>query len=228
MRTTRGAAALASVSAFVSTGFTSEALAGPDWVEQGDAGSFLFSAQNIGLFSGISTITGTLGADGRGAFDFEDCYRVIISDPNNFSFSTSIPNLRLYVFRISDYKGFDEALGVLANDNGPANASMQSFATDFTESEITTPGEYLLAMSFETRQPVGFGGQPIFNIQSPTEVSGPDGSGGEDPLSNWTGFGTGTINYEISVDGVFGTRVPAPTAAGVLLLGALGALRRRR
>jgi hypothetical protein len=67
----------------------------------------------------------------------------------------------------------------------------------------------------------------IFNFASPTEISGPDGPGGINPLESWNP----TVplvggNYDLDVDGVDFADVPAPGAA--MLLGAAGLLAARR
>ena len=61
------------------------ALAGPDWVENIDAGSSLLTAQAVVGIGTPQRISGTLSTGFTG--DFEDIYIIRIDQPTSFSFS---------------------------------------------------------------------------------------------------------------------------------------------
>lgn len=209
------------------------ALAGPDWVEIGDAGpSPRFAQVPTGLSpnSQLSFISGTLsgaadGADGNG--DFEDMYYIRVNDPAAFSIRTGTANFpsALWLFNIT--VNF-EAPGLLANTGeGPGSPQprLVSVSNDGTGVKLTEPGDYLIAITGAGRVPVSRRGE-IFSFASPFEVSGPDGPGGLNPFQNWSGA-TLSGSYTMALTGVQTPTVPAPASAMVLAVAALG-LRRRR
>jgi hypothetical protein len=201
------------------------AVAGPDWVEHGDAGSTLSTAQQT-LGSGpINFISGTLGGTGLG-LDQEDMYLVRVVDPASFSLSIVSADFsaQIWVFNVT-LPG--EAFGLLANqgttDGSPTVTSM---ATDGTGAQLTLPGVYAIAISGLGRVPVSRTG-PIFTFQNPTEISGPDGPGGFNPHQGWIGQGQ-VGGYTIHTVGVGFYDVPAPASGALLAAGAIFASRRRR
>ncbi len=207
------------------------AQAGPDWIEGAiDAGSTLETAQPITGTGPITSISGTLSAGSPfgpgGGPDYEDMYLLRISAPSTFSFTVGEAEFdpQLFLFNVT-LPG--QALGLLANNNTPSGLLpiLTGSATDGSGAMVLLPGVYALGVSGVGRVPVSNTG-PLFFFASPTEVSGPDGAGGINPLSDWTGEGqTGT--YFIDVEGVTWYDVPAP-ASGSLLLGGLMLARRRR
>lgn len=209
---------------------SSAALAGPDWVEIGDAGSIVDTAQAVlGESPTLRSIRGSLSfgsglADG--AADYEDMYLIRITQPSMFSFSAtgSTFNPQCFLFNIT-LPG--EAFGLLGNDDTATSNQPRliSPATDGTGASVVLPGVYALGISGFGRDPVSSGGR-IFNFASPTEVSGPDGPGGINPHSGWIGQGeVGT--YDLDIQGVTFFDVPAPGSA-VVFAAAAGALSRRR
>ncbi|MBX3408710.1 MAG: hypothetical protein KF859_02345 [Phycisphaeraceae bacterium] len=206
--------------------------AGPDWLEQGDAGSLLHSAQvptrpSPSILQ-LSSISGTL-ATSLTQPDYEDLYFIKILDPVNFTITLSFAdfNAVMYLFQVT-VNG--DALGMLANDDqsGTSNIpKLLSTATDSTGIFISSPGDYVLAIAGLGRVPVSATG-PIFNLATPTEISGPDGPGGFNPLIGWTGVGE-QGRYVIGLEETDFPRTPAPGTA-FTILGAVGAvgLRRRR
>jgi hypothetical protein len=206
----------------LAAGLAAPAFAGPDWVERGDAGSFIATAQITTGIGGIRSLTGELTAAGRGAPDLEDVYIIRIDDPSAFSITLVNANFTpaLYLFNLTQAS---QALGLLG-----VNGTLVSTSTDGTQAQVTEPGLYALAVTYAGNIPQSRTGA-IFNFTSPTEISGPDGPGGINPLESWNP----TVplvggNYDLDVDGVDFADVPAPGAA--MLLGAAGLLvaRRRR
>lgn len=212
------------------------ALAGPDWIEIGDAGSTLSTAQRVVGVGQLSRIVGTLSTSGigvgdraaaTGVDDFEDMYLIRIEVPSTFSFEVGSAafNAQLFLFNIT-LPG--EAFGLLASDDtAMSNAPLlTSPATDGTGAQVVLPGLYAVAISGFGRVPVSQSG-PIFHFATPTEISGPDGPGGLNPLAGWTGIGqTGT--YRLNVQGVDWVDIPAPSAGAAVLGGGAWIGRRRR
>jgi hypothetical protein len=208
---------------------SSAALAGPDWVEDADAGSTLGTAQPILVDSGsLRSISGSL-TSGRDTPDFEDVYRLKIIKPSLFNLSLrgATFDTQLFVFRvISD--GVTFAIGQLANDNADSTtigSALGNFATDGTETTINTPGDYLIAISVKGRNPISDSGL-IFNFETPTEVSGPDGPGGFNDFIGWQGQGSGGA-YTLLLEGTGPFDVPAPGSIAAVA-GALALTARRR
>lgn len=218
---------LAGVVAGSLLGMSGVAVAGPDWIEQGDAGPIFASAQRILGVGQVSSISGTLSA-GLLTPDLEDVYLLRISQPTMFSFDFSLAQFdcQAWLFNVTQA---NELFGLLANDNVNGNAAWSLIAgpsTDGSGAQVTQPGVYALAITGLGRVPVSRTGA-IFNIASPTEVSGPDGQGGLNPLESWQGDGQ-TGEYTILTQGVEFFDVPSPGVAGVMLGGLVMASRRRR
>jgi hypothetical protein len=69
---------------------------------------------------------------------------------------------------------------------------------------------------------------PIFNFANPNEISGPDGSGGFLPHTDWAGTPGPIGDYGVELTGSGFFAVPTPGAAALLGLSGLLASRRRR
>jgi len=226
------------------------AYAGPDWVEDGDAGSSLESAQVVTVPGGgqvrriIGSLSG-LGGDGISGLDpdFEDIYMINITDPSKFLVSTAPEYGGNATFQTSLWLFDAEGFGQLGNVYSPQGLGMGgdgasglvlgstlfNFATDATKFVVTKPGIYYLAITGVPNHPLASGpteGQDIFVFDQFDEISGPDGPGASFPFIKWW-WGEGeTGSYDIIVEGV--GSVPAPGAIALLGLGMLGAGRRRR
>jgi len=211
----------------------SVAIAGPDWIEDGDAGSTLDTAQDITPVGIVNTIAGTLGGT-----DTEDIYKLIILNGDDIAgpvqFGLNLEqgpggfNPALWLF---DAYGF----GVLGNDDDPIlggpDARLIAPSTDGV-TLLLPPGTYFLAITESGNVPLSFrpgGGaingegafEEIFAFADVTEVSGPDGIGADNPLAAWSG-GEGT-------DGGYGIIItPAPGSVALLALAGVGITRRRR
>src|SRR5687768_16896364 len=73
-----------------SVAMTSSAqLDGPEWVEEGDAGSNPGNAQNTTGEGPLLALRGSLGS-GLGGGDFEDMYWIFIEEPRDFRATTSV------------------------------------------------------------------------------------------------------------------------------------------
>jgi hypothetical protein len=190
-------------------------LAGPEWMEMGEAGNQPANAQAVtGNGSDpVTKITGRLsGTDvlrgSSGMFDFQDMYLIKIVNPEGFRASTLGDfggfagfDAQLFLFKVSG-EGLLANLNVTTFDEHPL---LLPFSNDGTEVQITSPGLYLLAISgFPSfpRNPDG----PLFHFDTQTEVSGPDGNGGSGPINAWTGPGEDG-RYSIGLVGVVGIPV---------------------
>ncbi|MFO0858403.1 MAG: hypothetical protein U0640_13740 [Phycisphaerales bacterium] len=194
-----------------------QALAGPDWVEQGDAGSLVDTAQQTTGTGQINSISGTF-SEGFGLSDYEDVYLITISNPGAFNISIGsgpgVPGL--FIFDPTTQRGI----------LGSMTGSIGSFSTDFTESFIGTPGVYAIGIAVNGRMPASDSG-PIFSFASPGEISGPDGNGGSLPLIFWNGT-PGTVGeYNFDLTGC-SFSVPGPGVVGGLGVAGVLGLRRRR
>src|SRR5262249_12243292 len=109
----RAAILLASIPCVLGT----SAYAGPDWVEQGDAGSSVGGAQVPLRPSGVTQLTNISGNLGQGLLpDYEDMYFIRVVDPGTWSIEPAVAdfNIVLYIFNLTVN---NEALGLLGNDN---------------------------------------------------------------------------------------------------------------
>ena len=225
---------VAAVAAFSAAQLVHATVVGPDWVEDGDAGPDLETAQVIDAGKGalLQRITGRLtGTAVQGEGDFVDLYQILVSDPTSLQFSTIDTDTN---FQSSLWLFDESGLGLLGNvfafnpdiagEFGPIGSLLQNFATDETGIVINSPGIYYIAICGIGRVPVS-GGNDMFFFSMSDEVSGPDGEGGGGMLGGWAGEGA-TGDYEILVEGV--GFVPAPGALSLLAIGVLGAIGRRR
>lgn len=203
------------------------AAAGPDWIENADAGSRFHTAQVPAGIGDITSISGNLG--GRGATpDYADMYIIGVSEPGTFrlELATSNFNAQLFIFNITLAGG---AHGLLANDNENGNTTdpvLTAMATDGTNAVLDLPGDYLIAVSGVGHNPFSAGGL-IFDIADPTEISGADGPGGLLRQTGWEGIGE-TGSYTIGMEGTIFPTIPTPGVLAGLGLGLLAAGSRRR
>ena len=204
----------------------SAAHAGPDWTEVGDAGSFLSNAQTPIGIGQISSISGSLGGE-AGKGDFEDMYIIEVTEPMAFRLELMNPGFdaQLFVFNITLSGG---ALGLLANNDFDANTTdpvITPMSTDGSNAVLDLPGIYAVAVAGLGRDPtsdLGF----IFDLASPTEISGADGPGGLLRHTGWIGEGA-VGDYSIQLEGIDFAEIPAPASAIPLVLAAMTSRRRR-
>lgn len=215
-----------SCSAFI---LSPAALAGPEWVEQGDAGGKIETAQRTAGVGDLNSIVGNLFGVSAfnlgGGGDFEDMYLVTVVNPGIFQLTVDASfDAQLFLFNVT-IPG--EAFGLLANDNTllGTNPELTPMANDGTGAALLLPGVYAIAISGAGRIPVSLNGA-IFNFASSTEISGPDGPGGLNPHLDWSGEGE-IGGYKIDLVGVSFVDLPEPGAMALLALAA-GIARRRR
>jgi len=205
-------------------------LAGPDWIEDGDAGSTIGGAQDTTSVGALQTIGGTLGG-----IDQEDVYKLVILDSDDIASPVDFGLTRTGdpTFNPSLWLFDSEGFGVLGNDDDPIlggpGARLLTPSTDGV-TLLLPPGTYFLAVTESGNVPLSFrigAGlgegtfEEIFSFESSTEVSGPDGIGADNPLAGWLGGNGSDGNY-----GVFIT--PTPSSIALLAFAGVGCTRRRR
>lgn len=210
------------------------AAAGPDWIEDGDAGFNIMTAQDTTSVGAIQSVAGIL----QGETDTEDVYRIQIENGTDFD------NQSLgFAFRGMDTQFnasmwlFDSyGFGVLGNDDDPLTGGPDARLTVPSSDGVTlslAPGIYYLAITESGNVPLGLLGEfgrtglgegelaEIFSFASSTEVSGPDGAAGGSVLAGWSGGAGNLGGYGIEI-------TPTPSSAVLLGFGAIAAGRRRR
>lgn len=133
---------------------TAFATARPDYCEMGDAGEDTSNSQDVdGGLGTVGHIHGRIQGVGVGADDFEDMYRINITNPTNFQArivtgdpeADAVPQLWLFRGPVGL-----EGLGLLGN-NGVGldytGALLLNESTDNTNVQLTVPGLYFLAVS---------------------------------------------------------------------------------
>lgn len=180
------------------------------WNEVGDAGDLLPGQGVIGA-GPLAQINGSHGQDDV------DLYRIVISDPANFSATTvggATFDTQLFLFRA-------DGRGVTFNDD--SGTTVQS---RITGQFVPGAGVYFLAISRWDRDALDAGAQAIW-LDTPfgTERA-PDGPGAANPLASWGGTTLAGGAYSIFLTGA--SYVPAPGAMALLGLAGLAAGRRRR
>ncbi len=158
------------------------------WVEQGDAGELPATAQ-VPIGGGpLATISGTFLADDTDMF----CIR--IDAPTSFTATTcggTQDDTQLFLFR-------EDGTGVTHDDDDPGGCGLQSTITGVF---VSSPGQYLIAVSKYNRDPQGAGACTIW-ANSPFNVErAPDGTCPGNPVIGWTGT-TSAGSYRISMTSV--------------------------
>ncbi len=213
--------------------WTGAALAGPDWIETEDAGSFVRTAQRVLGTGELRSIQGTLGQSLTDP-DLVDMFLIRVLNPTRFRFDTTAADFdtQLFIFTVVEGKGGLDGYGLLGNDDAIVQQQrvigslIDGPANDGSGARIYEPGIYALAICGRGRVPTA-NQKEIFFFADPTEISGPDGPAGKLIHDGWDGLGA-VGRYRILVEGVGYFDVPAPGAVTPLALCALAALRRRR
>ena len=214
----------------VAVAASASASVGPNWDKdlEEDAGASLLAAQAV-TASTLTTITGKIaGALNDGPTDFQDVYRLVVSDPGSFLVDlTNAPGGGSATFDTCLYL-FDEAgFARLANNDaaaGQTGSILRNLANDGSNYRLTEPGIYFLVVCGFPSQPVR-DGEFVFNQAFLEAGIIATGSGNAPWALGWNQPGA-TGDYSIRVTGITG--VPAPGAALPLLAAGLIGRRRRR
>jgi hypothetical protein len=168
------------------------------WVESGDAGNLLASAQFPTGTGGLFRIVGNLDTGGDA-----DVYAINICDHANFSATTVGFTTTDTVLCLFDGSGH----GVSYDDDNPADGGA-TFQSTITGLFVPQNGNYYLAITTFGSAPTS-AGQLIWNATPYEPERQPDGPGAAGVLDGWTnGGGTGT--YTI---GLTGTCYPSTIGA---------------
>jgi hypothetical protein len=136
----------------------------------------------------LNSIAGAIAASDA------DMYCIRIDVPANFSATTcggSTLDTQLWLFQ-------SDGRGVSFNDDDPGNCGLQS---RLSNTFVTAPGQYLIAVSVYNRDALDEGGQTLW-LNSPFGVERqPDGAGAANPIASWTGTTTGVDTYTIALTG---------------------------
>lgn len=194
-----------------------------DFNESGDAG-LLPGTEQVASGSGVlNAINGSLLPDG----DLDvDMYRIYISDPANFSASTSnldtlLTDTTLYLFHL-------DGRGIAKNDD----ASNSNFLSTITSELVASlpAGEYLIAVSI-------FGTLPFDTVTPSTlddsifdanQFTGQTPARDNDVVVSWVDASAFVEGGAYRIEFTGASAIPAPSTAGLLLAGGLLASRRRR
>jgi len=190
----------------------------PDHIEVGDAGNLPGTAQDPGGVGPLTSITGNAGG-----FD-EDMYRICITNPFGFSATTvGMASFDTQLFLLDS-----TGRGVYSNDDFPGGAPFHSLLPPGDPNSPTAVGIYFIAINGFDNEAQNAGGL-IFANAVFTDVNGPTGPGGADPITSWDGNDfSATGSYTIVFTGsaatsscapVGGTMIPLDTTA-LLLAGA--------
>ena len=196
------------------------------YTETGDAGDLLPTAQVVSGAAGtpLDSISGALTLT-NGVSD-SDLYEIYISSPGTFSASNTAFIAGSNNFDSQIYLFSASGLGVVGNDDNPANGAPQASVTAGNFSG--TAGLYYLLMSGSGRYAASGAGLIFPNFTDgttdPTTVVGPTGPGGAAALSNYTGSSNEGGNYKVALTGAqFVTNaVPEPSIFAFLAAGTAG------
>jgi hypothetical protein len=164
------------------------------WIEEGDAGDTLATAQ-VTLGSGsLTNIQGTI-PDG---WDNE-VYKIQVTDFAHFSAAVTAPeggNSRMALF---DANG----MGVVYNDDTDTS---QLSAIDYaTSRRPVANGVFYLGVCSQQKyfgSMVGVDSVSIWSPDTPTVQQLPDGPGKSSPFAGFGGYGGSLVNYSIALTGV--------------------------
>lgn len=196
---------------------------GDTWVEQGDAGQTVPTAQEPQGSGPLNMIQGQIGFPGDA-----DLYQIFINDPAIFSATTvgtpgTLDDTQLFLFDA-------DGNGVYANDDDLFGAPRSQLPAGEPNSP-TSPGIYYLGISTFNNDPIDSLSNLIFPSFPFADVVGPNSGVG--PLSDFNGLSLDVGTYKINLTGgVYPQQAPEPTAialwvlVGSVLLG-YGARRRK-
>ncbi len=161
------------------------------WVEQGEAGDFMETANVTRGQGSLIQIRGNLGSGDADMYAFRIC------DPASFSASTvngASIDTQLFLFTAS-------GLGVASDDDDPyGSGTLQSHLTNLFTSSAPA-GVYFIAVSQYDKDPVDSSAQAIWSDTPFNVERAPDGPGAANPIASWDAGGGGGGAYTIFMTG---------------------------
>lgn len=181
------------------------------WIEEGDAGDTLTTAQVVVGSGPLNQIQGTI-PDG---WD-HDLYKIMVTNYASFSARVTAPengNSRLALF---DGNG----MGLVMNDD--ASDGMTLSAIDYATSKLpASNGVHYLGIMTQVEMPastVNGTNAYIWTADNPTAQKRPDGPGASSPLVGFGGYGGSLANYTIALTGAAFLPEPVvPSAVGLTI-----------
>jgi len=206
---------------------TASAFAANTYVESGDAGQTIATAQAVGTLPGGSPLDAIRGTLTSGA----DLYQIYLTGGQAFSATTTASSLAYNSFDTELFLFNSAGLGVYANDDSAASPPQSTLPASHAFAPSAS-GVYYLAIAGAGYTPVSAGGAIFDAFFATSDVVGPTGAGGTAPLASWSSVSSETGDYEIVLTGAqfLPTAVPEPASALLLLAGlaASATLSRRR
>jgi hypothetical protein len=196
-------------------------IAGPaaaqDWTEVGDAPALIPGQAVVGP---PGTDVGFIHGSFLGADDV-DLFQIFINRPDNFNANMvdlTSADTQLFLFDINGN-------GVTHNDDNVVPGV--GLTSRLTDQFVNDPGIYYLGVTQYNNDPLNPSGDLIWNNTPFRSERPPDGPGAPGPLNSWTVSTFGAqFTYSIELSGVH--FIPEPGTLGMLALGGLCLLRRRR
>ncbi len=174
---------------------------------------------------GVGALVGITGDLSNAAGDFVDMYCIHISDPAQFSATTTnaattVSDTQVWLFTVN-------GIGVTYDDDDPFGGT---FHSRISGTFVPGPGDYLLAISAYNTDPFTAGGALIWNDSPYAVERAPDGPGAPGPVAFWGNDPFAPDgHYQIDLTGAQYCQAPAPASAALLgVAGAFGLRRRRR
>jgi hypothetical protein len=201
-----------------------------NYIELGDAGQTLGTAQNTGITGGqsLTTITGSILTPGDA-----DLFRITITSPIIFSATTTFGGLTTLDTALFLFNSLGQAIYTNDDVSGSSFQSTLPAGTSFTMS--LAAGTYYLAISLSGNEPVNLNGQLLFAAYIAGDSTSVRGAAAGVNPNTLNGFNGATSfaemgSYRIDLTGA-ATAVPEPSTTALCLAAAGVAtvvIRRRR
>ncbi len=208
--------------------------ANAQWAEVGDAGSF--PAVSGAQATGAGLLTTITGATSGAAGDTEDAYLIRVDNPALFHATTDSLqdpaaatsfDTRLWMFDLAGN-------AVLANDDSPTNTAFQSLVMDSASFPgtiglnaplpLVAGGQYVLVISGFSNDPQDIANNDMVSLGAFTALNGPNPLAGA--FDHWQPQFAASGTYTIALTGA--SAVPEPATLGMMLIGGIALIRRRR
>lgn len=191
------------------------------YVETGDAGQTIATAQAVNTLVGGTALDAIQGTLSSGA----DLFKIYLTGGQAFSATTTASSIAFNNFDTELFLFNSLGLGVYANDDDASAGGGQSTLPAGPGFAPTASGVYYLGIAGTGYLPVSTGGQIFGAFFSTTNVVGPSGPGGGAALSNWSSVSSESGAYQIVLTGAqfLPSAVPEPPVWTLMLFGGIAA-----